>query len=70
MNGYLIWPPGGLQSFSAQPLGFSAHFVYTKTYVPPAPAQWPSRWLLEGSTPGGEPCTFRGSLRVGRVPLF
>ena len=70
MNGYVIWPPGGLQRFSAEALGFSAHFNYTKTYVPPFPATWPSRWLLGGLGPEFDRCVYRGTLRLGPVPVF
>jgi hypothetical protein len=70
MNGYVIWPPGGLQRSSPEALGFSAHFTYTKTYVPPSPAAWPSRWRLGGLGPSFDRCVYRGTLRLGPVPVF
>ena len=70
VNGYLVWPPGALPAFSSEPLGFSAHFVYTKSYVPPSPVAWPSRWHFNRRAPAGNPCIYRGTLRLGSVPLF
>jgi hypothetical protein len=70
LNGYLVFPPGTLASGGADAIGFSARFTYTTTYVPPAPAAWPSRWILGRDGPSYERCVYAGMLRLGPVPVY
>lgn len=69
VNGYLVFPPGGLLDGSA-PLGFSGRFLYTTTYVPPVPVGYESPWFFGGSGPYLERCVYSGTLRFGDVPTY
>lgn len=70
INGYLVFPPGGLSGASLlDPIGFSGHFTYTTTFVPPSAAVYRSPWLL-GIGPTFQRCIFRGTVRLGAVPIF
>jgi hypothetical protein len=69
MNGYLVFPAGGLEG-GGEPLGFSTRFMYTTTFVPPSAAVWRSRWVLGRRGPTSFRCVYRGTFRLGQVPVY
>jgi hypothetical protein len=69
MNGYLVFDEGELAG-RGSPRGFSGHFTYTTTFVPPGTAAWPARWRLGSQSFGVERCVYRGKFRLGRVPIY
>jgi hypothetical protein len=71
INGYLVYPPGGLsRGDGTAPIGFSGHFLYTSTYVPPSPVYWGSQWFIGRSNGQTRPCIYSGTIRVGNVPTY
>jgi hypothetical protein len=69
LNGYLVFPPGGLPEGVA-PLGLSGRFLYTTTYVPPVGVGYSSRWFFGGSGPFTQRCLYTGTLRLGDVAAY
>jgi len=69
-NGYLGFRQGELEKPEPHAVGFAGHFIYTTSYVPPSPIDWPAWWRFGDHVPSHSRCIWRGTLRLGAVPVF